>query len=237
LRTALRGRRACLLRRRSCSRRTANSRAADVGAASNSAATCFHRALRTGRHFVRQSRAKSCFIRWRSAWKLMYRSDAASMRVWAERSVVTSNAMHHCIHRGNNFAGKSFHRLHVGFHQTFWYGCGFERKQHQLQSLHLKHRAQAARHVARPRLRDCQWHHHPGGKATQQVTLYIDNERVLLAHPRTWIAVDVELHLPNPQVVAPQAVFLESRVLFFEPSFVGLIEHLLLLLQRLALAA
>jgi hypothetical protein len=49
--------------------------------------------------------------------------------------------------------------------------------------------------------------------------------------------VNVELHLPDPQVIAPEAVLFESRILFVDPCFVRLIERLLLLLQRYSLAA
>jgi len=67
--------------------------------------------------------------------------------------------------------------------------------------------------------------------------LNIDNKRVLLARLRTWVGADVELHLPDPQVVAAQTVLLDPRILFVDPGFVCLIERLLLLFQRLALAA
>jgi hypothetical protein len=159
------------------------------------------------------------------------------MGVWAERSSVTSNSTHHCIHRGDDVAGKSFQRLHLGFQQPFWDRRGFERQQHQLKSLHLKHRAQTAWHVTRRQLRDGQRHYHPGGKASEQVTLYVDNEWILIAHPRTGVAVDVELHLPDPQVVAPQTVLFEPRVLLVDPGLVRLIKRLLLLFQGLPLDA
>ena len=47
----------------------------------------------------------------------------------------------------------------------------------------------------------------------------------------------MELHLPDPLVVARQTVLLEPRILFVDPGFMGLIEHLLLLFQGFALAA
>ena len=101
----------------------------------------------------------------------------------------------------------------------------------------IRDRAQTAWHFTRRQLRDGQRHYYPGGKASEQVTLYVDNEWILIAHPRTGVAVDVELHLPDPQVVAPQTVLFEPRVLLADPGLVRLIKRLLLLFQGLPLDA
>jgi hypothetical protein len=123
------------------------------------------------------------------------------MGVWAERSSVTSNSTHCCIHRGNDDVGKALERLHVGLQQPFGDGCAFERKQHQLQTLYEESRALAARDVIRRQLRDGQRDHHPGCKGSEQVTLNVDYKWILLTYPRTWVLVNVELHSPTEQPV------------------------------------
>ncbi|HQZ08053.1 MAG TPA: hypothetical protein PLJ46_19405, partial [Burkholderiaceae bacterium] len=172
-----------------------------------------------------------------SGCSALMRRYCCIMGVWAARSFVTSNSAHYGVHRGNNLAGKTLQRLHVGFQHSFGDGSGFERKQHQLQALHRENRAQATRDVIRRQLRDGQRDHHPRCKASEQVTLYVDNKWILIAHPWAGVLVNVELHLPDPQVIAPEAVLFEPRVLFVDPGFVCLIERLLLLLQGLSLAA